>query len=271
MSSPQPSDTTDTDGESRNREAVRTLLKLHGESLMTAVAKGSKATGIRLDYGNTSAWMREIPGRFGQSKQRELLRYLGIEDHRLDPRRIHFWILPNPGDTELSGALFELLTTYADQPSQFLWLSNSAGAFRGLAILAGGVSIVFLPTAGTNRLEMEQWLENLKDTNIQGISAEAGVKSDAIWQELISNKLPPEVLWSASEPTTEQDWHVVIDLAEKNGLDPQSAQKLLSAALLLLQEGESATELLEQVIAKKITRAESEGISLQINTRPIGM
>ncbi|OZB78552.1 MAG: hypothetical protein B7X29_04375, partial [Halothiobacillus sp. 13-55-115] len=157
-------------------------------------------------------------------------------------------------NAELSDGLLNLLKTQADQPDRFMWLSSPTGAFRGLAIRAGGVSIVFLPTAEINRAEMERWVAQLEGMNEQDASAEAGIKSEEIWRKLISNQLPPETLWSSSEPTTEQDWQVVIELAEKNGLNPQSAQTLLRVALLQLQEGESATALLDRIIAKKITR-----------------
>ncbi|MDA3876653.1 MAG: hypothetical protein PF483_06150 [Halothiobacillus sp.] len=226
-------DFSNQDGESRNRDAIRILLALRKESLMRAVAEGSKVCGAKLDYGNASAWMREIPGRFGQKKQEDLLRYLGIENHRLSPERIHWWVLPGQKDTEQTEGFLRLLETYAGQLDRFMWLRNPSGALRGLAILAGGVSIIFRPTAETNSAEMTHWLAQFKCTAEQDGSTASGVKTDEIWQQLIANQLSPEALWSPSKDSTnEDDWRIVIEWAKQNGLGPEDTKTLLQAALL---------------------------------------
>lgn len=218
------------DGESRNREVTRTLLKLRGESLMKAVAAGSKALGVKLDYGNASAWMREIPGRFGQNKQEELLRYLGVEQHRLNPGQIHVWALPPHTDLERAKALLDLLATYAGQPDRFAWLKTPSDALRGLAIMVGGVTIVFLPTAETNQEDMTQWLVQFGLKGEQDLSAEAGVISDEIWEQLLNNQLSPGSLWLTSGPSADEDWRPVIEWAKQNGLGPEETLRRLQAA-----------------------------------------
>lgn len=218
------------DGESRNREVTRTLLKLRGESLMKAVAAGSKALGIKLDYGNASAWMREIPGRFGQKKQEELLRYLGVEHHRLNPGQVHVWALPPFTDAERAQGMLDLLGTYAGQPDRFAWLKTQSAALRGLAIMAGGVSIVFLPTAETNQEDMAQWLVQFGMKDEQDISREVGVISDEIWRQLLDNHLSPESLWLNAGASAAQDWRPVIEWAKLNGLSPEETLQRLQAA-----------------------------------------
>lgn len=218
------------DGESRNREVTRTLVKLRGESLMKAVAAGSKALGVRLDYSNASAWMREIPGRFGQKKQDELLSYLGVEHHRLNPAQVHVWALPPRTDAEGAKAMLDLLAMYAGQPDRFAWLKTPSAALRGLAIMAGGVSIVFLPTAESNEADMAHWLVQFGLKDGQDLSAEAGVISDEIWKRLLGNQLSPESLWLTSGPSAEEDWRPVIEWAKQNGLGPEETLRRLKAA-----------------------------------------
>lgn len=226
-SSPEESD---QEGEARNREAVRTLLKLRNESLMAATAKGSKVTGVKLDYGNASAWMREIPGRFGKIKQTALLEYLGIEGQRLSPSKIHNWILPRQGDKELNADFSKLLDTYAAQPSRYAWMIGQHGGLKGLAIFSDGASIVFQPTNTVNRTEMEHWLAQSKLTKAQDASAEVGEKSEELWEKLISNQILPEALWSsvASEPT--QDWQPVIAFANQSGMSPNEVLEILKSS-----------------------------------------
>ncbi|WP_290680205.1 hypothetical protein [Halothiobacillus sp. 15-55-196] len=218
------------DGESRNREVTRTLLRLRGESLMKAVAAGSKVLGVRLDYGNASAWMREIPGRFGQKKQDELLSYLGVEQHRLTAGRIHVWALPPHTDLERAKAMLDLLATYAGQPDRFAWLKTPSDALRGLALMAGGVSIVFLPTSETNHEDMTQWLVQFGLKDKQDVSSEVGVISDEIWTQLLDHQLSPGSLWLTSGPSAEQDWRPVIEWAKQNGLGPEETLRRLQAA-----------------------------------------
>ncbi|MHB8919420.1 MAG: hypothetical protein ACYC3N_00095 [Halothiobacillus sp.] len=217
------------DGESRNREVTRTLVKLRGESLMKAVAAGSKALGVRLDYSNASAWMRDIPGRFGQKKQEELLHYLGVDQHRLNSGQIHVWALPPCTDTERAQGLLDLLATYAGQPDRFAWLKTPSDALRGLALMAGGVSIVFLPTAETNQEDMTQWLVQFGLKDEQDVSREVGVISDEIWTQLLDNQLSPGSLWLTSEASAEQDWRPVIEWAKLNGLSPEETLQRLQA------------------------------------------
>ena len=218
------------DGESRNREVTRTLVKLRGESLMKAVAAGTKALGVRLDYSNASAWMREIPGRFGQKKQEELLHYLGVDQHRLNSGQIHVWALPPCTDTEHAQGLLDLLATYAGQPDRFAWLKTPSDALRGLAIMAGGVSIVFLPTAETNQEDMAHWLVQFGMKDEQDVSGEAGVISDEIWTQLLDNQLSPGSLWLTSGASAKQDWRPVIEWAKQNGLSPEETLQRLKAA-----------------------------------------
>lgn len=223
------------DGELRNREVTRTLLSLRGESLMHAVAAASRNPGVRLDYGNASAWMREIPGRFGQKKQEELLRYLGVDQHRLNPGQIHVWALPRTDDVARSRALLDLLNTYAEPPDRFIWLTTPSGALRGLAIKAGGVGIVFQPTAETNQNGMRQWLSLFQLRGEQEASAGTGVKTDEMWGQLIDNQSSPESLWLSAEPSAQADWKIVIDWAKQKGLGPIETKELLQAAWLKSQ------------------------------------
>ncbi|MGC8697902.1 MAG: hypothetical protein ACP5Q0_05455 [Halothiobacillus sp.] len=233
MSNPSPLTPTQPlgDAESRHRDAVRILLKLRNESLMQAVAQGSKLAGVKLDYGNASAWMREIPGRFGPAKQMALLRYLGINGQRLDSSRLHFWFLPNTKDATAAKEMKGLWLSFDAEPSQYRWLRDSAGGFLGLAVQVAGGSIVFLPGAQSGRSEMEAWLAQFKWENQQPPLPDAGGIANEVWQKLRASELPPEFLWQPSDQTPTPDWQSVITFAIQSGFDPQKVKALLEHEL----------------------------------------
>jgi hypothetical protein len=216
-------------GESRNREVAKILLRLRGESLMKAVAEGSKVPGTKLDYGNASAWLREIPGRFGQAKQEALLRYLGVELHGLNPKYVHSWILPPATGPELLQDLSDLLTVYAKQPHRFAWLKVSSSALQALAIAAGEVSIVFKPTAESNVTDMAQWLKRLGLSNAQNATSEL-IISDEQWRLLIAQQLLPDALWGAFNSAALSRWQMVIEWAIQQGLSPEDTLLRLKQA-----------------------------------------
>lgn len=195
---------------------------------MHAVAEGSKVCDTKLDYGNASAWMREIPGRFGEAKQAALMHYLGITEHRLDPTQLHLWALPSKQDAALSAGVVRLLKTYAGALDQWMWVKNPTGGVRGLGIRVGGVSILFQPSAETNLEEMNAWLEKLHCTPEQAANSACAVKTDAVWQQLLSQQMAPEALWlSSTEATAQAEWNRVIDMAQQKGFTPAEVMALI--------------------------------------------
>ncbi|WP_156521225.1 hypothetical protein [Halothiobacillus diazotrophicus] len=112
-----------------------------------------------------------------------------------------------------------------------------------MAVLAGGVSIVFLPTAGVNREEMKQWLNQFQWNDEQDKSSECGIKPDTVWQSLISNELPPSVLWTPANNHAEKNWRIVIDFAANHGLTPDQVVVMLRNALIQTKNSGTVTEL----------------------------
>lgn len=231
--SPQTSATTSKpaidfhvlDPEEIRRTMVGVLLKLRQESLMKAVAEGSKMTGEKLDYGNASAWMRAIPGRFGEPKQVALLRYLGIEGAQLSHQRIHCWALPKP-ETPEAQAVMDMLDFAGGKWTKALRLTTPSEGLRGYAVLTDGATVVIPPSVTLPTQALETWLDRIGINSTSAAQISTCSLTDEQWQALNQGELKPDALWADTARSTEADWQVVIDWAKTHQLTASDILKI---------------------------------------------
>jgi hypothetical protein len=223
-------------------QTVKTLLTLRGESLMHACAKASERAQSKVDYGNASSWLRGVPGRMGTNKLEVLLAYLGMRDYRLDAQRIHGWRLPREEDEQGRKAMLQLLQRDAALPARALWLLTPQKAIRGLAVDAGGVTLVFQPSQGIGREELQTWLTTLPQPCVM-LDEAVGVKSMPHWEDLLHGREPPERLWQMEQSDNDRAWQAVIETLKTRGIAPEDVLSLVERGERAQEVGRGETEM----------------------------
>lgn len=205
------------DREEIRRAMVGVLLKLRQESLMKTAAEGSKMTGEKLDYGNASAWMRAIPGRFGEPKQVALLKYLGIEGAQLTHQRIHCWALPKPNTPEAQ-AVLDMLDFTGGKRTKALRLTTPTDGLWGYAVLANGATVVIQPSVTLPPQDLATWLNRLGLSSSAVEQIPTHTLTDDQWQALNQGELKPDALWADTARSTAEYWQPVLDWARAHEL-----------------------------------------------------
>ena len=241
--------TSDPEQPLNDRLRVRVLLDLQDISLMQAVLDAKNASGEKMDYGNVSAWMRDIPGRMSEQKVRVFLAHLGLVQGRLDTHRIHRWTLAHDAFQVPPRLVQRLLTESAAWPQRYVWLSTTHGAKRALAMQAGDATLlmVFEQHQGMNEQDMLRWLHKM---GLDGTpeTCDFSAKSEAFWQALERGEInTPSVIWSKEESSDEARWDEVLKFAQHQALHADDVLILLNAALRLKKPDESVAHFQERV------------------------
>lgn len=238
-----PHDSTPTKATTLSQtDWVKALLELRGLSLMQAVKEASEIFEAKLDYGNASAWLRHVPGRFGRDKIGLLLNALGLFNQHLDVRQTHWWFLPDEDDALARQQLLRVLEQGAALPSQCLWLSGELGEFYGLAIKAGDASVVLQASNKTNKSHLDAWRTSLPNS-CPLLPDAVGRKSKTLWTTLRDAKAShPELLWEEESRHGEDAWQNLIHTCKAKGMTPDDVNRLLDAAQILRRKNESTLE-----------------------------
>lgn len=153
----------------RNRSVVQALLALKDQTLMSVLRTLPGDFPEKMDYPNTAAWLRGIPGRFGIRKQRALLGLLGYVDGHLDTSKNHQWlpVLESRFDPDKYESIDLMVKTLLKElvngtPYHKAYLKTPDGLPLGMAVDFAGATVIFPITNDISLSEINNWLSTIE-------------------------------------------------------------------------------------------------------------
>lgn len=216
--------------EQERRDWATDLLILRNESVMKAVTAAQPVAQqheVRLDPGNVSAWLNKVPGRLAAARQLALLDYLGFNNDRLDPNRIHRWVPPNP--SKQPGVLLDMLARLMPDTHYDVYRVNlTENQLRGFLIYAPqqDTLIWMRQTSPHQRMFTEEELR-IKDAKVLTLTPD-------ILEQLENPALQVDQalsLLDLQQQPSNQSWQELVAWLKQNNVTPEQVRYCLKAIL----------------------------------------
>lgn len=217
--------------ETRNRMSAHALLALRHQTLMAVLKNVPRDFHERLDYGNASAWLRGVPGRFGIKKQRALLYLIGYADGALRTDMVHVWYpprrhVPPPAkgaepiaqEDENVQSFFAHLVACGSR-FQRRRVTTPEGAPLGWALNVMGATVLLPIHNGNSESDITSWFkrQGLDKTSLR----DEIVIAKETWLDCLGGNGADHDFWAdRTDNTVSPQWLEVIQAAQSRGLQP---------------------------------------------------